>query len=207
MKSTEINAIYAAKVAQFLKNGYQINTNTMNGSQGEIAKIDFRMGNEVIRVMLHQETIWGENFRTAEAIVLTVGRCDDEWVINARGFGRDAIIWNERLDVIEKRIFFKIGSRRDADWYLEGEEGEAAMEKYYSRLRAKYDLERVEEARIRTKDITSDEVRKILLPAVRRHMGKPNMKMNRIAKVTRCWNDNRFEYTVITVGKNRVVLH
>lgn len=207
MKSTEINAIYAAKISEFLNAGYQINTNTMNGSQGEIAKIDFRKGNEVIRVMLHQETIWGDNFRTAEAIVLTVGRCDDERVINARGFGRDAIIWNERLDVIEKRIFFKIGSRRDADWYLEGEEGEAAMEKYYSRLRAKYDLERVEEARIRTKDITSDEVRKILLPAVRRHLGKPNMKMNRIAKVTRSWNDNRFEYTVITVGKNRVVLH
>ncbi len=207
MKSTEINAIYAAKVAQFLNAGYQINTNTMNGSQGEIAKIDFRKGNEVIRVLLHQETIWGENFRTAEAIVLTVGRCDDERVINASGFGRDAIIWNERLDVIEKRIFFKIGSRRDADWYLEGEEGEAAMEKYYVRLRAKYDLERVEEARIRTKDITSDEVRKILLPAVRRHLGKPNMKMNRIAKVTRSWNNNRFEYTVVTVGKNRVVLH
>ena len=56
-------------------------------------------------------------------------------------------------------------------------------------------------------DITSDDVRKILLPAVRRHLGKPNMKMNRIAKVTRSWNDNRFEYTVITVGKNRVVLH
>lgn len=206
MKSTEINAIYAAKVSEFLNAGYQINTNTMNGSQGEIAKIDFRKGNEVIRVLLHQETIWGENFRTAEAIILTVGRCDDERVINARGFGRDAIIWNERLDVIKKRVFFKIGSR-DADWYLEGEAGEAALEKYYNRFYTRCDLEQIDETRIRTKDITSDEIRKILLPAVRRHLGKPNMKMNRIAKVIRSWNDNRFEYTVVTVGKNRVVLH
>ena len=206
MKSTEINAIYAAKVSEFLNAGYQINTNTMNGSQGEIAKIDFRKGNEVIRVLLHQETIWGENFRTAEAIILTVGRCDDERVINARGFGRDAIIWNERLDVIEKRVFFKIGSR-DADWYLEGEAGEAAMEKYYNRFHTRCALEQIDETRIRTKDITSDEIRKILLPAVRRHLGKPNMKMNRIAKVIRSWNNNRFEYTVVTVGKNRVVLH
>ena len=45
MKSTEINAIYAAKISEFLNAGYQINTNTMNGSQGEIAKIDFRKGN------------------------------------------------------------------------------------------------------------------------------------------------------------------
>ena len=29
----------------------------MNGSQGEIAKIDFRKGYEVIRVLLHSETI------------------------------------------------------------------------------------------------------------------------------------------------------
>ena len=57
MKSTEINAIYAAKVAEFLSAGYTINTNSMNGSQGEIAKIDFRKGYEVIRVLLHSETI------------------------------------------------------------------------------------------------------------------------------------------------------
>ena len=93
MKSTEINAIYAAKVAEFLTAGYTINTNSMNGSQGEIAKIDFRKGNEVIRVLLNSETIWGEHFRTADAIVLTVGRCTDERVISAQGFGRDAIIW------------------------------------------------------------------------------------------------------------------
>ena len=207
MKSTDINAIYAQKVTEYLTAGYTINVNTMNGSQGEIAKIDFRKGNEVIRVLLHQETIWGENFRTADAIILTVGKCDDERVISARGFGRDAIIWNERLEVIEKRVFFKIGSRRDADWYLEGEEGEAAMEKYYSRLHAKYEMERIMEARTRSKDMTSDEIRRIVLPAVRRHLGKPNMKMNRIAKVTRSWNNGRFEYTVTTVGKNRVVLH
>ena len=72
MKSTDINAIYAEKVAEFLNAGYQINTNTMNGSQGEIAKIDFRKGNEVIRVLLHSETVWGEHFRTSEAIILTV---------------------------------------------------------------------------------------------------------------------------------------
>ena len=59
MKSAEINAIYAAKVTEFLTAGYTINTNTMDGSQGEIAKIDFRKGNEVVRVLLHKETVWG----------------------------------------------------------------------------------------------------------------------------------------------------
>ena len=207
MKSSEINAIYSAKVAEFLTAGYQINTTSMDGSQGEIAKIDFRNGDEVIRVMLDKETIWGENFRTADAIVLTVGRCTDERVINAKGFNRDAIIWNNRLEVIEKRIFFRIGDRRDSDWYLEGNEAETAQSTHYNRRHVRYEMERNEEARTRMKDITSDEIRKIILPAVRRHLGKPNMKASRIDKITRIWKETRFEYTVTTVGKNRVVLH
>ena len=139
MKSTEINAIYADKVSEFLNAGYQINTNTMNGSQGEIAKIDFRKGNEVIRVMLHQETIWGDNFRTAEAIVLTVGRCDDERVINARGFGRDAIIWNERLDVIEKRVSqaaWEIEQAPKYDYVIVNDALEDAVSDFFAVMRA-----------------------------------------------------------------------
>lgn len=207
MKSTEINAIYAAKVAEFLAAGYSINTNSMNGSQGEIAKIDFRKGDEVIRVMLSSETIWGDHFRTADAIVLTVGRCTDERVINATGFGRDAIIWNERLEVIEKRTFFQFGRRRDCDWYLEGKEAEEALERNRQRMHIHWEIERAEDDRTRTKDITSDELKTILIPAVRRHMGKPKMKAERIAKITRRWKENRFEYTITTVGKNLVVLH
>ena len=207
MKSAEINAIYAAKVTEFLTAGYTINTNTMDGSQGEIAKIDFRKGNEVVRVLLHKETVWGEHFTSTDAVVLTVGRCTDERVINTQGFNRDAIIWNNRLEVIEKRIFFRIGDRRDSDWYLEGDEAETAQSTHYNRRHVRYEMERNEEAWTRMKDITSDEIRKIILPAVRRHLGKPNMKANRIDKVTRIWKETRFEYTVTTVGKNRVVLH
>ncbi len=207
MKSSEINAIYAAKAAEYLAAGYTINTNSMNGSQGEIAKIDFRKGDEVIRVMLNSETIWGENFRTADAIVLTVGRCTDERVINTKGFGRDAIIWNERLEVIEKRTFFQFGRRRDCDWYLEGEEAEEALEKNRQRSLLCWEIERAEEARTRTKDVTSDDLKAILISAVRRHMNKPKMKVERIAKIVRSWKNDRFEYTVTTVGKNVVVLH
>ena len=206
MKSAEINAIYAAKAAEFLAAGYTINTNSMNGSQGEIAKIDFRKGNEVIRVLLTKDTIWGEHFRTSDAIVLTVGQCTDERVINTKGFGRDAIIWNERLEVIEKRVFYRIGERYDSDWYLEGDEAEEALSKHYDRRHKRYEMERNEE-RSQRKEYTDEAVKKILLPAVRRHLGKPNMKANRIASIIRNWNENRFEYTVTTLGKNRVVLH
>ncbi len=207
MKSAEINAIYAAKAAEYLAAGYTINTNSMNGSQGEIAKIDFRKGDEVIRLMLNSETIWGEDYRTADAIVLTVGRCTDERVINTKGFGRDAIIWNERLEVIEKRIFFQFGRRRDCDWYLEGEEAEEALKKNRQRSHLRWEIERAEESRTRTKDITSDQIKAILISAVRRHMNKPKLKVERIAKIVRSRKNGRFEYTVTTIGKNVVVLH
>lgn len=206
MKFAEINNIYAAKVAELLSAGYTINTNTMNGSQGEIAKIDFGKDYEVIRVMLHQETIWGDDFRTAEAIILTVGRCNDERVINAKGVGRDPTIWNERLETIEKRVFYMIGRRRDTDWYLEGKEGEEAMALHYNRFHNKCEIERIKETRIRTKDITSDEVRKIILPAVRRHLDKPRMKADRIATVIRTWSDGHFNYSVTTKGGSRVTI-
>ena len=207
MKSTEINAIYAAKAAEFLAAGYTINTNSMNGSQGEIAKIDFRKGNEVIRVLLNSETIWGEHFHTTDAIVLTVGRCTDERVINTQGFGRDAIIWNERLEVIEKRIFYRMGRRYDADWYLEDKEAEEALERQRKHSTARWEMEKVQDSWKARKEYKDDATKQILLPAVRRHLGKPKMKADRIASIIRTWREDHFEFTVTTIGKNKVVLH
>ena len=206
MKSTDINNIFSAKVAEFLANGYQINTNTMGGSQGEIAKVDFRKGDELIRVLLYRKTIWGEDFRTADAIRLTVGRCIDERAI-VTGFFRDPIIWNERLEILEERTFYKMGETYGAaDWYLEGKEAEDALKKSSDRRKARWDMERAEERRTR-KEYSGDAIKKILLPAVRRHLEKPKMKAERIDKITRCWKNNRFEYTITTVGKKLVVLH
>ena len=206
MKSTDINNIFSAKVAELLANGYQLNTNTMGGSQGEIAKVDFRKGDELIRVLLYRKTIWGEDFRTADAIRMTVGRCIDERAI-VTGFFRDPIVWNERLEVLEERTFYKMGETYGtSDWYLEGKEAEEALKKSRDRHKVQWDMERAEDRRIR-KEYTGDTIKKILLPAVRRHMEKPKMKADRIDKITRCWKNNRFEYTITTVGKKLVVLH
>ena len=106
MKFAEINAIYSAKVASMLGAGYIINTTTMNGSQGEIAHIDLRKGNEVIRVYLHHELI--HNFKEGifgDQIILTVGRCNDKDVIATTKYSSYATIWNEKLEVIEEYIY------------------------------------------------------------------------------------------------------
>ena len=205
MKSTDINAIFSAKVAEFLANGYQINTNTMGGSQGEVAKVDFRKGDELIRVLLDRKTIFNEHF-TCDGIVLIVGRCTDPYAVNAQGF-RDATIWNNHLEIIEERTFCKMGMRwNDSDWYLEGTEAEEAQKKTRERAKLQWSMERHEESRNR-KEYTGEEIKKILLPAVRRHLERPKLKADRIDKIVRVWKENRFEYTVTTLGKKVAILH
>ena len=205
MKSTDINAIFSAKVAEFLANGYQINTNTMGGSQGEVAKVDFRKGDELIRVLLDRKTIFNEHF-TCDGIVLIVGRCTDPYAVNAQGF-RDATIWNSHLEIIEERTFCKMGMRwNDSDWYLEGAEAEEAQKKTRERAKLQWSMERHEESRNR-KEYTGEEIKDILLPAVRRHLERPKLKADRIDKIVRVWKENRFEYTVTTLGKKVAILH
>ncbi len=205
MKSTDINAIFSAKVAEFLANGYQINTNTMGGSQGEVAKVDFRKGDELIRVLLDRKTIFNEHF-TCDGIVLIVGRCTDPYAVNAQGF-RDATIWNSHLEIIEEQTFCKMGMRwNDSDWYLEGAEAEDAQKKTRERAKLQWSMERHEESRNR-KEYTGEEIKKILLPAVRRHLERPKLKADRIDKIVRVWKENRFEYTVTTLGKKVAILH
>jgi len=205
MKSTDINAIFSAKVAEFLANGYQINTNTMGGSQGEVAKVDFRKGDELIRVLLDRKTIFNDHF-TCDGIVLIVGRCTDPYAVNAQGF-RDATIWNSHLEIIEERTFCKMGMRwNDSDWYLEGAEAEEAQKKTRERAKLQWSMERHEESRNR-KEYTGEEIKDILLPAVRRHLERPKLKADRIDKIVRVWKENRFEYTVTTLGKKVAILH
>lgn len=97
MKHTEIEAIFTAKVAEFISNGYTINATTMAGSQGEIAKIDFRKGNEIIRVMLATDTEWTDN-GTRDMVKFTVGRSTENLANDNRPFDTMGItFWNNRI--------------------------------------------------------------------------------------------------------------
>ena len=75
MKAKDIEKIYTAKVAEYLAKGYTINPATMSGHQGEIAKIDLKKGDEIIRILLDRAHCWDreENFKI-EGVVLRVGR-------------------------------------------------------------------------------------------------------------------------------------
>ena len=134
MKHTEIEAIMTAKVNEFITKGYTINATTMSGSQGEIAKIDFRKGDEVYRVLLEQTTEYNDH-GTRDVAILTVGRSTENVIRDDRPFdSMDPTFWNNRMEIIEQRKFYQVDRR--SDYYIEDvEEYDEMVQKRYERYR------------------------------------------------------------------------
>ena len=105
MKRIEIDKIFARMLGEYLAKGYVVNTNTMGGHQGEVAKVDLRKGDDVLRMSLDKGRDWKAD---ADWYVLTVGRATEP-VRKEDG----AIIWTERCDEIERHVFYQIGK----DWF------------------------------------------------------------------------------------------
>lgn len=51
MKYSDINKMFTTEVNKYLAQGYRFNTASMNGSQGELAKVDLTNGTEIIRIV------------------------------------------------------------------------------------------------------------------------------------------------------------
>ena len=124
MKKQDINRIYTEKVAELLACGYQINTETMSGSQGEWAHIDLTDGSEILRVLVDSHSSFSEGYD--EIVRITVGRCTD------RIRGRWDTIWNNHLEIISQIELAKISE----DFYTTVEEGKRMAEKRFARWRA-----------------------------------------------------------------------
>lgn len=126
----DIEKIYTDIINDYINKGYRINTNTMNGSQGEIAKVDLTNGKEVIRIFLDSNYKWDDELHYSfDSIVLTIGRCTDK-LYNSRM----DIIWNQNLDIISQTIYYEIGS--DHKYYGTKQEAIKAKELHRKRMRS-----------------------------------------------------------------------
>ncbi len=130
MKRNELNKIFTAKVAEYLAAGYMVNTNTMAGSQGEIASVDFRKGDEIIRIVMLTDHEYSGPSR-GDYIHIIVGRNTDRVRLDRE---YDETIWNSHLDVIEDLAYRKVSET----WYISPEEAEGINEKRLARFRAQY---------------------------------------------------------------------
>ena len=108
MKYADINKKYTATVAEYLANGYTINTRTMSGSQGDYAHIDLTDGTEVIRIMVDTFHEWTDI--SLDGLEIIVGRADSEVIPNCENDYHT--LWNTKLDIISRESFYVFGAVR-----------------------------------------------------------------------------------------------
>lgn len=126
MKFEDINKVYTTKVAEWLGKGYWINAGTMSGSQGEHAHVDLTNGTEIIRVLMEDRTEW-EKYDTYDCTVVVVGRVPATERVRIGASDRlGNTIWNNKLEELDKVVFYRIGLR-NSEWY--GTKAEATAQR------------------------------------------------------------------------------
>lgn len=189
MTRNEIDSIFTSKVTNFLAQGYVINPGTMDGTQGEIAHVDLRKGNEIIRVWMESESNYG---KALDNLVIRVGRTDDPYLVNREyhDFGRG--IWNNRLELIEEIRFAVV----ENGIYCTLEEGDEIERKRKERLNNRYDSDFFRDP----VDLTGNEaVKAIALKYVKR---QPKMKRSTLSDIQKVVRKARNTYVITARGKS-----
>lgn len=181
----DIERLFTEKVARYIANGYTVNANTMSGHQGEVCKLDMRKGDEVVRILIDRTNkVWQKIY------YLLVGKNTDTLY-----GGVTDIIWNNRLQEIERYDFYVISDRYPKKIVLGTlEEAKAASDKRLDRaaLNLKYNDYVTE---------LSDEYKKVAYQIVRKKDGFKSIKLTDIKKVCREVRRNRVERVVAYVSK------
>ena len=186
MFKKDIENIYTDTIMEYMKNGYRVNSATMNGSQGEMAKIDLTNDKEIIRIMLNRDTDFSERY-WADYIKLTVGRNTDK----LRGDYMD-IIWNEHLEIISEIYFYKIG--HNGNYYGTKEEAIEAMKKSHDRIKNRVVVQK-------TEIILPDIAKEIVLPFLREQYKCKSIRIDEINKVSKIFSSGKPQYYIVARGR------
>jgi len=204
MKFESINHKYTEKVAEYMAQGWYINASTMSGHQGEISKIDLTNGIDIIRIMLTTKNEWCRKDETSyrsyhfDTVILTVGLAQPENCCTPNDSNTWNTLWNERLDVLYTETFYEIGERRGGKWYGTLEEAKAAQDKAQDR----YEASRVNDR----EDVTENQqVKKVVIKAVRREKGMKSVSPCEITKIVRRHTDRGLRYEVSVRNKTVVI--
>ena len=128
MKRFDIDKIFGLLVREYLDKGYVINTGTMGGAQGEIAKVDLMKDGTFIRISLNKGYECGY-IETHDTLYLVVGK-------RTTPIGKWETVWTKDLEDVERHVFWQIGK----DWWTGFEEyAKGCYAKRANRLRMLYD--------------------------------------------------------------------
>lgn len=167
MFRTDIDTAFTAKVTEYIAKGYTFLTNSMNGSQGEIAKVVVRKDNDILCIYLGHTSSW----KTGDAIILAVGR----WTSPYYGHESETI-WMNKLEAVEQTTFFEIARNR---FYTASPEEYAAIREKQE-TRSEYRWSRNQD---RYEDF-GEGAKAAVLPFVRR---QPKCKTAKCASIERVY--------------------
>lgn len=184
MKYAELNKRFTEVVAEYMAKGYVINTATMDGSQGEIAKVDLTDGKEILRVRLkslgyESERLENGYYFYGEGIALTVGR-NNKVTPNSHDTWRT--LWDNECEVIFEEKWYRAG--RDNRWLVTREEAIEICKKQYDR----YERTHTEADRLGYKEL-GEKASQAVLNFVRR---QPRCKTAKLADVKVRRYDKKF---------------
>ncbi len=180
MTNNDIRKLYTRKVSELLAQGYEIHPNSMGGSQGEIAHIDLIKDNHILRVLIEEESSWGDGY--GNTLTITVGRWN-------KPFRSHSTIWNSELEIIFQIKLAKISER----FYTTLEEGKRMANIRWERYKAK----RTAPAEC------SDTFKSIALRWLRRQPGMKTCKLGDITRMRRTQRyDGRIGYEITARGKD-----
>lgn len=183
MKHNDIETVMSAKVAEYITKGYILSTTTMSGHQGEVAKVDVKKGNEIIRILLTSEISWDDE-GTIQKTTLTVGRAQDKVHSNSPFDTMATTIWNNRLDIIEKTVWYSVDS--SADYFSEDKaEILAQHKKQMERWRMREAMRDLKNGT----NVTGDKAKLVALAFVRKQRGEKRAKVEDIASIHRWYSD------------------
>jgi len=192
MKKHEIEAIFTAKVQEYILKGWRINTTTMSGHQGEIAKIDLTDGNDIIRILLESKSEWSREYNNeTEAVILTVGRSIEQFQQRPHSNPFDTMfptLWNNKLEILEQRTFYQIN--RDDDFFTEDEDEyramqEVQMERMMNRTDRRWSPKTTE---------LGDAAKQIAIRFIKRKLGKSRISSKDIKVTKKEWKDETRYY-------------
>lgn len=157
MKYADINRAYTEMVTKCINMGWTINTASMRGTQGEVAKVDFTDGKQIARAML-------EKRYDSELSV-------DYYCISLAFSGKNSrvmpnvmysnTLWNGDLEVLEETRFYRASIMSDVDWFVSRDIAIQNRDKWCSRIKGRVG---------RGEDISQKAV-PVVLGFVRRHKG------------------------------------
>lgn len=137
MKYVDINKHFTEIVSEYIAAGYTLNTASMNGSEGEISKVDLTDGKEILRVLVRRFDDC-ESLFNLTGVEITVGRVPEEDRVTPHDDSSWFTPWNNHLEQLRQERFFQVGeSQRGGKFYGARQEAEAAQSVRLQRYRAK----------------------------------------------------------------------